>query len=486
MNEVIHESEWRPSDVHKTLINEDESINRSEGSITSIHSYNLVIFGRDLGITKDQLISVVILSLNFFLMMAYFSLFAPFFPAEATKKGMGSSQIGIIFGIYQLVILICSPIFGKNLNAIGPKFLVSSGMFIATGSLIAFGFLNRSPGGLTYFILCLASRVVGAFGSSMGLSYAIVGYLFPKNIASVVAVLEIFAGLGLMVGPVIGGSLYEIGGFSLPFFAMGCTLGMLFIVTIMFFPNPEPIQSTEENTATLPMLPLLKILQYDLTLLMLFCGSFSLSFIEPLIQIHLLPLGLRPFELGLVFFIPAVLYVIVTPFIGHICDKYPRSMPWFMMISAYVSAIAFCFFGPFNFFGLFDFKLKLSTFLGGYMLLITGFSGLIIPVYAELTQIAEKHGYPKDLRTQGIISGTFSCAYSTGALLGPIIGGIVVDLVGFNMVTFMVAILLFVTGVTYMCFHLINGPTYVSDFTRRESESEYLLGHEKTASNVSI
>jgi hypothetical protein len=64
-------------------------------------------------------------------------------------------------------------------------------------------------------------------------------------------------------------------------------------------------------------------------------------------------------------------------------------MPWFMMISALVSAFAYCFFGPFNFFGLFDFKLRLTTFLGGYTLFGISFSGLIVPVYAELTLIAE-------------------------------------------------------------------------------------------------
>lgn len=118
MNEIIHESGSRPydHDVHETVIYADESISGSKCSITSIHSNNLVIFGRDLGITKEQLISIVILSLNFFLNWAYFSLFAPFFPAEATKKGMNNSQIGIVFGIFQLVLLVCSPIFGKYVS----------------------------------------------------------------------------------------------------------------------------------------------------------------------------------------------------------------------------------------------------------------------------------------------------------------------------------------------------------------------------------
>jgi hypothetical protein len=45
------------------------------------------------------------------LLIIYFQ--RPFFPAEAMKKQMSSTQIGIIFGIFQLVLLIFSPFFGK-------------------------------------------------------------------------------------------------------------------------------------------------------------------------------------------------------------------------------------------------------------------------------------------------------------------------------------------------------------------------------------
>ena len=45
----------------------------------------------------------------------------------------------------------------------------------------------------------------------MGLSYAIVAYYFPHKISSMVALLEVMNGLGLMIGPPIGGFLYELG-----------------------------------------------------------------------------------------------------------------------------------------------------------------------------------------------------------------------------------------------------------------------------------
>jgi MFS family permease len=71
--------------------------------------------------------------------------------------------------------------------------------------------MNRTPSGMIYFFMCLLCRGVSGIGASMGLSYAIVGYFFPNRIASVVALLEVCTGIGLMTGPVLGGFLYQIG-----------------------------------------------------------------------------------------------------------------------------------------------------------------------------------------------------------------------------------------------------------------------------------
>ncbi len=73
----------------------------------------IVIFGKNLGITKSQFHIVVYLSVYTFLTYAYYSLFSPFYPGIATEKGMSDTEIGIIFGVYPFVILILSPFFGK-------------------------------------------------------------------------------------------------------------------------------------------------------------------------------------------------------------------------------------------------------------------------------------------------------------------------------------------------------------------------------------
>lgn len=74
---------------------------------------NVFFCGRDLNITKSQLYIISLLCPYFFLTSSYYSLFAPFFPNEALKKGISQTQVGLIFGIFQLAFLLLAPIFGK-------------------------------------------------------------------------------------------------------------------------------------------------------------------------------------------------------------------------------------------------------------------------------------------------------------------------------------------------------------------------------------
>ena len=40
----------------------------------------------------------------------------PFFPGEAQKKGLSTTEVGLIFGIFEFVTLIVSPLYGKYVS----------------------------------------------------------------------------------------------------------------------------------------------------------------------------------------------------------------------------------------------------------------------------------------------------------------------------------------------------------------------------------
>ena len=105
----------------------------------SLAERNIKICGRQMNLNRSQLIALILLSMYFFLTSCYYSLFAPFLPGEAIRKGISQTQVGIIFGIFQFVLLVLSPIFGKYMDVIGIRFLFVSGLFLSSGSEILFG-----------------------------------------------------------------------------------------------------------------------------------------------------------------------------------------------------------------------------------------------------------------------------------------------------------------------------------------------------------
>ena len=53
--------------------------------------------------------------------------------------------------------------------------------------------------------------------------------------------------LGEIVGPVVGGALYEVGGFTLPFAVMGSTLFLSSIFIYFVLPDtPRPVVEEDE------------------------------------------------------------------------------------------------------------------------------------------------------------------------------------------------------------------------------------------------
>jgi hypothetical protein len=98
-------------DLENNLTINQESTRRDETEETS--EPKMVLFGKQFDITRKQFTVVSLLSMFYLLSNAYYSLLAPFFPSESLKKGINQTQIGIIFGVYELVVLVLSPIFGK-------------------------------------------------------------------------------------------------------------------------------------------------------------------------------------------------------------------------------------------------------------------------------------------------------------------------------------------------------------------------------------
>lgn len=411
--------------------------------------------GKDTTLTRSQIVTLVLITMYFFLASAYYALFAPFLPGNALKKGVSQTQVGMMFGIYQLVIFIFSPIFGKYIEKIGVRILFVYGLLITSVGQIAFGFTDLFENKWMYFMYALVTRAIAGIGVSMGCSYGIAGIYFPNHISTVIAMLELSNGLGLTLGPPLGGLMYELGGFQFPFWCVGGFVFVLFVCSFFLF--PQAVKSTNkeeinEKGKTLSMLPLFKIPKYFLIAILLMSTSLSLGFLGPSIQIHFKSLDLSPTKLGLLLFISPFLYAIASPIVGFVSDRKPGARKVILAVSGCTCALATSFIGPIPFYHL---PLKLWIVICAFVLFGMALGGAVIPVYAELSSLAIENGYKNDIKLQGLISGTFNTFWALGALIGPFLGGFVVDEIGFPYSSLVIVSMFGLSSIFYLVAQIV-------------------------------
>lgn len=62
---------------------------------------------------------------------------------QAEKKGSTATEYGLVFGIFELIVFLISPIYGQYLNQIGARTLFNGGIFTTGAAAIVFGLLDK-------------------------------------------------------------------------------------------------------------------------------------------------------------------------------------------------------------------------------------------------------------------------------------------------------------------------------------------------------
>lgn len=68
--------------------------------------------------TRKQKLTLTSLALVDFMSFCSMSIMAPFFPREASQKGMNDLTSGFVFSFYAFIMFISSPVFGKIVSVI--------------------------------------------------------------------------------------------------------------------------------------------------------------------------------------------------------------------------------------------------------------------------------------------------------------------------------------------------------------------------------
>ena len=107
---------------------------------------------------------------------------------------------------------------------------------------IFFGLLDKVNGHYPFIVLSFVIRIVEAMGNAAFLtaSFAIIAKEFPDNVATTFASLETFFGLGLIVGPTVGGALYQVNQRAFKYFCESTFFSFFFL--FFFFSLKREVQ----------------------------------------------------------------------------------------------------------------------------------------------------------------------------------------------------------------------------------------------------
>ncbi|XP_013876775.1 MFS-type transporter SLC18B1 isoform X3 [Austrofundulus limnaeus] len=335
------------------------------------------------GMSKTQILTLISMaSVNFSSMICY-SILGPFFPNEAVKKGASQTVVGQIFGCYAVCNLIGALVLGKYIVQIGAKFMLIAGLFVSSGCTIMFGLLDKAPAGATFIALCFIVRSLDALGfaAAMTSSFAITAKIFPNNVATVLGSLEIFTGLGLILGPPVGGWFYHSFGYEVPFMLLGCVLLIMVPFNIYVLPS---IEADPSNDSFFGLLTQIRVV---LICFVIFTLSSGLGFIDATLSLFAMKtFNLTSGYVGLIMLGLSLPYCLASPLIGYFTDKYPVTRNAFTVTGGIITAAGFFLLGPAPFFHISSQLWLLIIMLGliGFSLGMTA-----IPTFPEIITCAQ-------------------------------------------------------------------------------------------------
>ncbi|XP_005389276.1 PREDICTED: MFS-type transporter SLC18B1 isoform X2 [Chinchilla lanigera] len=416
--------------------------------------------------SRDQLfILISAASMNLGSMMAY-SVLGPFFPKEAENKGASNTMIGVIFGCYALFEFLASLVFGKYLVHIGAKFMFIAGMFISGAVTVIFGVMDRLPDGPVFIAMCFLVRVIDAigFGAAITASSSILTKAFPNNVATVLGSLEVFSGLGLVVGPPLGGFLYQSFGYEVPFISLGCIVLLIIPLNACILPSYEsdPSEHSFWKLVTLPKVGLIAFVLISL--------SSCFGFLDPILSLFVLgKFNLPAGYVGLVFLGLALSYTISSPLFGLLSDKMPHLRKWLLVFGNLITAACFMLLGPAPIL-----HIKSQLWLLVLILVVNGVSAgmSIIPTFPEVLSCAYENGFEEGLSTLGLVSGLTSAMWSVGAFIGPMLGGFLYEKLGFEWAAAIQGLWPLISGLAMGLFYLLED-------SRRRSKPQSTMGTEE-------
>jgi multidrug resistance protein len=349
-------------------------------------------------------------ALALFVDMLLYYLLVPLLPRYARDLHLNSIQVGILFGSYAVALLlstfpmaVLSDRYGRKI----PMLLGLAGLALTT---LVFALSHQ------YWLLVLARFLQGIAGAAAWtLGMSLLADHFPtESRGQAMGTAFAAANLGVLIGPTLSGFLDQHAGPTAPFLVGAGLVALDAAGRAFLIEDGEPVRGQRTPFRQLLANPVVRLFAGAMAM-----GSALWALLEstlPLDMDHRLALGSQ--KIGLCFAAAALTQTLTAPLAGRLSDRIGSAR---VLRIGLVSALIL---------------LPLPALLPSTWMLVLAMMGLgstasliLSPCSPAVADQVERQGS----QSFGSAFSILNFAFSVGLMVGPLVGGVLVQLLGLPM-----------------------------------------------------
>lgn len=370
--------------------------------------------------------NLYLLSFLAFMVMTGFGLVMPLLPIYVKLLGGNATELGVVMGSFMLTRAFFATGFGNLSDRIGRKKII-------LGGVVLYGVLSIVFALSTEMWELLLARSIQGISSAMvwPVSEAlIIDSVKPAERGYAMSVYMVFSNAGMAAGPFLGGALLYIGrehfhlpvleSYRFPFYFTAIIMFMAFVAVLIFVKDILPpltekeARDRKEEIKTIEIEP-----EVRRSLRVLYANGLMNGFAMGLVSsilVYYISIRFFPYDdatagtaIAVIMGLATLSGMFVAIPAGKIADRIGRKPQ--IIIGGYISRIATIFM-PF---------MPTAALAGNMVLLRFSAFNVTSPAFRAL----QADLIPEKIR--GKLIGFLQTMFNTGAIVGPIIGGILFD-----------------------------------------------------------
>jgi multidrug resistance protein len=341
-----------------------------------------------------------------------YSVAVPVLPDLSRRLGASPTAIGLLFASFGVTLLLVSIPMGAVSDRAGRKLPLIAGLFALAASTMLFAFADRMSW------LYAARLIQGAADAvTWVVGFALIADLYgPAERGRMMGLVMGGTSFGLMIGPSLGGWLYETGGARLPFLAV-TALSAITAIGFLWLRLP----ATHAARETVPLRLILREPAVVSCGLVVAVAASTIAMLEPVVSLWLASsIGLTPSRIGLLFGVAAVAATGLHPIYGRLVDRWGGRL---MTITGLVLTAGML--------PILSRAWSLESAVVLYVLQAAAIALVITPSLAYMADVVSRAG----AGSFGVAYGVYNFAWGLGLLAGPAAGGFLYEHLGFSRLT---------------------------------------------------